>query len=507
MSKYPRLRNIWCANEWVGAPWACGEARYDMPVENYEHDVANSYGVIRENYSCCDDNNSYNCNITCKDRKEYTKSSCKNTSRANCNKMVYAETNNDGSLTGRYFPCETKKGKCIVKNDDGPCGYCDTVDFVAKFSGLPNSIDETTCSSDDPYDDAQCVAATECNIVSATPSSNCNKLTGIYPTAGTKLNDGTTVGCVVMSNELYPWIGDGTTDKGANGVLYGFVAQNQKYSDGMGDVYRLKIGPLSGSTPADNANTTAYVQVINTGSLSGNTYNGVYYNTVCDFLIPGGGTGDYDGCAMMPKWDYEYLSGNSEVYGGIKFGADPASAFGLDTDAKDCVNNILRNKNIFNQEGNYSGNAVVTEVVAIDPSTSDAIELEAIDLLGTQSGIKPKNSNSNYLEVKDNMQMTHYWDCRKPHVTSVLPTYTDGNCPRGFQAAKVVYEADDGSLTFEDTGNSSCVLDINKNWPSSGACLYNGGVWNGNTDMSQATCTSLSAGWFNGSGCYDPKPK
>jgi hypothetical protein len=307
-----------------------------------------------------------------------------------------------------------------------------------------------------------------------------------------------------MSNELYPWIGDGTADKGTNGVLYGFVAQDQANSDGMGDVYRLKIGPLSGNNPADNANTTAYVQVINTGNLSGNNYNSVYYNTVCDFLIPGGGAGDYDGCAMMPKWNYNYLSENSEVYGGIIFNADPASAFGDDTHAKDCVNNILRNGNIFNQEGNYSGNAVVTEVVAIDPSTSDASELEAIDLLGNRSGIKPSNNNSNRLEVADNMQMTHYWDCRKPHVTSVLPTYTDGSCPRGFQAAKVVYEASDGSLSFEDTGNSSCVLDINKNWPSSGACLYNGGVWNGKTDMSQATCTSLNAGWFNGSGCYDP---
>lgn len=507
MYNRPHRHHMWCANAWVGAPWACGEARYDESVENYENDITKSYAAIREDYSCCNDDNKYDCNDTCKGRTKYTTVKCKESGRTDCDNLVYAETNSDGSFTGRYFPCETKKGKCIVKNNKGPCGYCDTVKFLSNFSsseGLKNSIDPTSCSSDDPYNDAQCAA--ECSQVSASPSSDCNKLTGIYATAGTVLDDGTTVGCVVMSNELYPWIGDGTAKNGTEGVLYGFVAQDQANSDGMGDVYRLKIGPLSGDNPANNANTIAYVQVINTGKLYGNTYNGVYYNTLCDFLIPGGGTGDYDGCAMMPKWDYEYLSDEkvSAKYGGIMLDADPASAFGLDTDAISCVNDILRNDDIFNQAGNYSGNAVVTEVVAIDPSTSDASELEAIDLLGRQSGIKPKNSNSNYLEVTDNMQMTHYWDCRKPHVTSVMPTYTDGNCPRGFQAAKVVYEADDGSLSFEDTGNSSCILDVNNDWPSSGACLYNGGVWNGKTDVSQAACTGLSAGWFNGSGCYDP---
>jgi len=33
---------MWCANAMVGAPWACGEPRYDKYVENYKHYVANS---------------------------------------------------------------------------------------------------------------------------------------------------------------------------------------------------------------------------------------------------------------------------------------------------------------------------------------------------------------------------------------------------------------------------------------------------------------------------------
>jgi hypothetical protein len=34
----PHHRNMWCANAWVGAPWACGQPRYDEPVENFSGD-------------------------------------------------------------------------------------------------------------------------------------------------------------------------------------------------------------------------------------------------------------------------------------------------------------------------------------------------------------------------------------------------------------------------------------------------------------------------------------
>jgi hypothetical protein len=37
MYNRPHRHHMWCANAWVGAPWACGEARYDESVENYEH--------------------------------------------------------------------------------------------------------------------------------------------------------------------------------------------------------------------------------------------------------------------------------------------------------------------------------------------------------------------------------------------------------------------------------------------------------------------------------------
>jgi len=41
-----KQNNMWCANVWVGAPWACGEALNNKYVENYEHDITNSYGLL-----------------------------------------------------------------------------------------------------------------------------------------------------------------------------------------------------------------------------------------------------------------------------------------------------------------------------------------------------------------------------------------------------------------------------------------------------------------------------
>jgi len=115
MSKYPRLRNIWCANEWVGAPWACGEARYIMPVENYEHDVANSYGVIRENYVCATgvDKLLNNCgDIKWGDGKNANKK------KNECKSSYMYDTSSN-----KYRPCDTHNGKCRMKttescNDD-----------------------------------------------------------------------------------------------------------------------------------------------------------------------------------------------------------------------------------------------------------------------------------------------------------------------------------------------------------------------------------------------------
>ena len=42
MDKHPVLKNIWCANAWVGAPWACGDDHHNSQ-ENFEVDVLDMY--------------------------------------------------------------------------------------------------------------------------------------------------------------------------------------------------------------------------------------------------------------------------------------------------------------------------------------------------------------------------------------------------------------------------------------------------------------------------------
>jgi hypothetical protein len=350
-------------------------------------------------------------------------------------------------------------------------------------------MNSTLCEKECPSSDdggGGCDAAEtngDCPI-NATTSGTCNKLNNIYPSAC----DG---GCVVMSNELYPWM-DGDT-------LYGYIAQEYNDSDrskGMGDVYKLTVKPEYGWLGQETI--TAYVQVINTGMLSD--------NIICDFLIPGGGVGINDGCNKMPEWDYSYLSGNSEQFGGIRFGIDLNTAFGNDQAAIDCVNDILFNGNIFTGEeyGTYSGNSLITVEEAINGN--DTNYDTQIRALAEKSGIWPANNNSKV--VGDNGtegKMSHYWDCCKPNVTSnpnsdtYSPTNTnldDDACNRGWKCGRVVYQTTDGTNTFSQTGNGSCIT----SGGSGGGCFDSGGGAQSETDCT--TCVNGNHAWFDNSGCF-----
>jgi hypothetical protein len=413
---------MWCANAWVGAPWACGEARYDESVENYEHDVTKSYAVIRENYPCDRDNKIDKCgdiNWGKGKNAKKNKKLCKNSYTFDSSDKVYR-------------PCETHEGKCKMNSTDS----------------CPTS--SPTSSSSSPTGDI-----------------SCNELVSVFPSAC----EG---GCTVMSTNMYPWIEDD--------ILYGYVAQDYGSSStdtgcttGMGAVYELTF----------SSGKTAYVQVINCGNIiSANKSSGIN-NAILDFLIPGGGVGEYDGCENMPGWDYSYITGKSATAGGLYQSASVSDAFPRDQDAQDKVTGILRNSDYFNQSGSdYSGNATLTgisDIIYGSSNTNNAI----IEKLAAKSGVIPTSSTAQYVTetsinnssdaTTSSATMTHYWDCCKPNIVSNPPTDGDGDCPLGYYTASII-NSDGDAFTGADEGNSTCIYNYNSGDLGGGCCIYSGGT-------------------------------
>jgi hypothetical protein len=96
--------NHWCANAWVGAPWACGH----HSKENFEVDAANMYASqnsVIEGFDC--------------NGLPFTDDSCGSLNKSHCEKTV---TTNTGTPSP-YLNCQFHKGKCKV-TVKGNGNYC-----------------------------------------------------------------------------------------------------------------------------------------------------------------------------------------------------------------------------------------------------------------------------------------------------------------------------------------------------------------------------------------------
>ena len=290
-AKYSRLRNIWCANEWVGAPWACGEARYDMPVENYEHDVANSYEVISENYECVTgvDKEQTNCgDIKWGDGKNANKK------KKECKKSYMKDTSSN-----KYYPCETTKGKCRMKTDVecAPMGdddiTCSPTPSVVLSDGVSGRASTTFYGTqdgeaDDPYLNNKADSSCGCN----TTQNGANVLSDWYNAAA---ND-TLFGVDTSKTDSADWnCGSGcgrcfeltTTGKRADNDTWGGKPEaNQKIKvvvTNMCPNYYNKWCPRPGTTNGE------YIAQ-NYGGTTGYQYHFDLQNSFPD------GTGSWVGC-------------------------------------------------------------------------------------------------------------------------------------------------------------------------------------------------------------------
>lgn len=87
MDKHPVLRNIWCANAWVGAPWACGDD-HQQSKKNTSMSNSSSSGMCAKdcpgNVSCDDwimmKEDNPDLTITCDDLRSACATKC-----AGCN--------------------------------------------------------------------------------------------------------------------------------------------------------------------------------------------------------------------------------------------------------------------------------------------------------------------------------------------------------------------------------------------------------------------------------------
>jgi len=100
-------RNHWCANAWVGAPWACGDHHHHSK-ENFEVDASDMYAsqdLAIEGFDC--------------NGKTITNKSCGGLNEKNCEKSV---TTNTGA-PAPYLNCRFHKGKCnrTVKGEGNYC--------------------------------------------------------------------------------------------------------------------------------------------------------------------------------------------------------------------------------------------------------------------------------------------------------------------------------------------------------------------------------------------------
>lgn len=111
MYNHSHKQNMWCANAMVGAPWACGEPRYDKYVENYKHyeGAAEFYLVSKDP---CDGRSELN--NGCKSIKSWKDGGKGSKKKETCKKSYQKDD-------GIHRPCEAKDDKCKMKTSGDIC--------------------------------------------------------------------------------------------------------------------------------------------------------------------------------------------------------------------------------------------------------------------------------------------------------------------------------------------------------------------------------------------------
>jgi hypothetical protein len=147
-----------------------------------------------------------------------------------------------------------------------------------------------------------------------------------------------------------------------NNILYGTVARSTTYPGkaDCGTCYELELSNKDAyGNPSYNQNISkAVVQITNQGGMSDNSL---------DFLVPGGGFGQFNGCSEVPGWDVYTSQGGPcgpsdndacAVYGGFKDVKYCTSAFPGDVAAQEACKNVLYNSVFTNQSASvgYPGN-------------------------------------------------------------------------------------------------------------------------------------------------------
>lgn len=102
MDKHPVFRKIWCANAWVGAPWACGDDHHHSQ-ENFEVDALDMY----KNNTIENDSVTLTCPKS--GTNDYTATDDCGAISGNC--AAYAEQNNNNN---EWHPCayDSSSGNC-----------------------------------------------------------------------------------------------------------------------------------------------------------------------------------------------------------------------------------------------------------------------------------------------------------------------------------------------------------------------------------------------------------
>lgn len=151
-------------------------------------------------------------------------------------------------------------------------------------------------------------------------------------------------------SDTLPWV-EGNT-------LYGYVANQDTGSKAdCGTCFELKI------QGAGNGVTRGVVQLTNKGGMGSDQHG----KAVFDFLVPGGGFGQYTGCSNVPGWKVYTSQGGPcnpysdtdqcAVYGGFKSRGLCSSAFPGDPAAAKACQDVLFG--VF-PGGNPPGNPVIT---------------------------------------------------------------------------------------------------------------------------------------------------
>ena len=285
-------------------------------------------------------------------------------------------------------------------------------------------------------------------------------------------------GCAVMNPSQYPWI---EYDEDGKGTLYGFVAVDVAGGKGScGTCMSFDLPSDQDSNFNFNSDlgvTKGIVQITNLGGM-GDIGNG-YGTAAFDFLVPGGGTGDFTGCSQMPGWSYGSEASFSNQ---ITSSSECDTAFGNDTAAAEACNKVLID--LIGSGGSKNANTLFENLQII----------ECPQKLINKTGLNGVGKTPPNLSTTDVGGFTHYWDCCKPSCawgdSVIKDNNTDGEglCPNGYGTA-LYYNTCSNPLP-EDTSPKNCCSYA----PFTECCDGCAGLNDKNT------CIAQSGSWYDENG-------